>query len=82
MPNGRARVLIPLPYLRAWRAWRALSQRELEEMSGVAKSTIIRIENGAPATTGTIAKLSKALDLTREQLMREDPTQAKHEGAA
>jgi transcriptional regulator with XRE-family HTH domain len=70
MPNGHARVLTPLP------------QRELQELSGVAKATIIRLENGGPAATGTIAKLAKALGITREQLVREDPAQAKHEGAA
>ncbi|MBF6589883.1 MAG: helix-turn-helix transcriptional regulator [Ktedonobacterales bacterium] len=67
---------MPLPYLRAWRAYRVLSQRELQELSGVAKTTLIRVENGAPATTATIAKLATALNVTREQLVREDPTQA------
>jgi transcriptional regulator with XRE-family HTH domain len=65
---------VTLPYLRAWRLKRLLSQGELAEMGHVAKSTLARLEKGdQSAILRTVGKLAKALDITREQLVREDP---------
>ena len=66
---------IPVPYLRAWRLKRLYSQDELADLSGVSKSTIVRLETGSSAVLSTIGKLAKALDLTREQLAYEKPEQ-------
>lgn len=63
-----------LPYLRAWRVWRGLSQQELADRSGVGKSTIIQLEKGrATPHFVTIDKLATALNLTREQLLHTRP---------
>jgi transcriptional regulator with XRE-family HTH domain len=64
-----------VPYLRAWRLKHLYSQDELADMSGVSKSTIVRLENGSSAILSTIGKLAKALDPTREQLAYEEPEQ-------
>lgn len=65
---------IPLPYLRAWREWRGLLQDELAALSKVTQTTISRIERGAPARLDSIKKLAEALKITREELMRSEPT--------
>lgn len=65
---------ITLPYLRAWCLKRLLSQDELAERSGIAKSTVVRLEKGnQTAILSTIGKLAKALTLSREQLMYQNP---------
>lgn len=62
-----------LPYLRAWREWRGLSQRELARLAKTGVATISRIENGGVARFETLGDLAKALKVTREQLLREEP---------
>lgn len=77
-----------LPHLRAWREWRGYSVRELSARAvittdtkegargaHVGPATISYLENGRrPATSQTIAALASALGITREQLLREEPT--------
>jgi DNA-binding XRE family transcriptional regulator len=62
-----------LTYLRAWREWRVMSQAELARRAKVSKATVARIEGGQPAVFVTTDKLAKALEVTREQLVREGP---------
>lgn len=63
-----------LEHLRAWRLWKGYSQQELAERAGTAKSTIVKLENGrATANFVTVGKLSKALEISREQLLHTDP---------
>jgi len=51
------------------RELRALSQQDLASESGVAKSTIVRIENGQHRPNWvTIRKLAKALDCEVSEL--------------
>jgi transcriptional regulator with XRE-family HTH domain len=72
-----------VPNLEKWRRYRVLAPKELADKSGVPLSFISRLEHGrAKAGPVTLDKLAKALRITREQLVREDPTQAKHRGAA
>jgi transcriptional regulator with XRE-family HTH domain len=73
--------MVSLPQLRAWRLYRGLMQEELAEKAGVTPATISRIENGAPARLGTVAKLAAALGITREHLLRAQPGEEKR-GAA
>jgi transcriptional regulator with XRE-family HTH domain len=55
--------------LRAWRERKALSQRELAELAGVAPLSVTRIETGhQKARPSTVRKLAKALGLKPEQL--------------
>lgn len=64
---------IALPYLRAWREQRIMTQGELAERAGITSATISRIENGAGAKLRTIARLADALGISREQLIRSQP---------
>jgi ribosome-binding protein aMBF1 (putative translation factor) len=64
-----------LTYLRAWREWRVMSQAELARRAKVSKVTVARIEGGQPAVYQTVEKLAKALDVTREQLVRREPSE-------
>jgi DNA-binding XRE family transcriptional regulator len=74
-PRGhRTRVL--LPYLRAWRLHALLSQDELARRSGIAKTSIVRLEKAQQgAILSTVGKLSQGLGITRQQLVYEDPGQ-------
>jgi transcriptional regulator with XRE-family HTH domain len=82
MTNGAGRIRLALPYLRAWREKRVMTQNELAERSGVSLSTIVRVEHGQAAIVSTVRRLADALKLTRDQLVSEDPEQAKEVGAA
>jgi transcriptional regulator with XRE-family HTH domain len=69
MPKG-----LPLPYLRAWRQWRGLSQAELATRAGIWRPTVTTVENGKTAATyATIGKLAEALDISREALLHDQP---------
>jgi transcriptional regulator with XRE-family HTH domain len=78
MSNGGGRIRVALPYLRAWREERVLTQDELSERSKVSKSTIVRVERGEVAIVSTVGKLAAALGLTREQLRSQNPNAAKN----
>jgi len=57
--------------LRRLRRERALSQRELSRMTGIAFDTISRLETGKQqAQPRTIRKLADALDVEPRELMR------------
>jgi transcriptional regulator with XRE-family HTH domain len=71
--DGSGRTRIAVPHLRAWRLKRLYSQDELADMSGVSKSTIVRLESGSSAILSTIGRLAKALDVSREELAYEEP---------
>ena len=45
-----------------------MTQRELSEKSGVAQSTIVRLEQGGDATFKTIKSLASALDVEPGEL--------------
>ena len=67
---------IPLPCLRELRHSRGLSQKELGEIAGVASGTVYRLENGLRgAYPGTVRKLSFALKVTPEELVRKSTEQ-------
>ncbi len=73
---------VGLEHLRAWRVWKGLSQAELAKIAGVAKATITNLETGkTTANFTTVGKLAKALVISREQLLHEEPG-AKVRGAA
>lgn len=59
-----------LPKLRQLRERAALTQQDLANKSGVTRSTIMRLENGAdtPYPT-TIRKLAAALEVSPQDLM-------------
>jgi len=65
---------VELPYLRAWRIRKAMSQGELIERTRLARSTVARAETGKEVVSfPNIRKIADALGITPEQLMRVDP---------
>lgn len=73
---GSVLVLGGIP-LKAWREHAALSQRDLAKKSGVALSTIIRIESGEVARPSTRRRLADAFEVTPAQLQAGPPREAK-----
>ncbi|MBI2756333.1 MAG: helix-turn-helix transcriptional regulator [Chloroflexi bacterium] len=64
-----------LPRLKEWRERRLLTQADLAERSGVAETTINRIENGHhEARFSTTRKLASALDVPPSELMEPEGT--------
>lgn len=62
--------MVTLPRLKRLRQRAALSQEELGQQAGVARTTVHRLENGAEAPyPSTIRKLAKALGVRPDQLM-------------
>ena len=57
-----------MPRLRDVRHRTALSQEELAEKSGVARSTIIKLEAGRDAWPSTVRKLAAALGVKPAEL--------------
>ncbi len=65
---------LPLPYLKAWRVHRFMSQGELVDKTGLPRSTVARAETG-DAIVGfpNIRKLAEALGVTPEELTNVNP---------
>jgi transcriptional regulator with XRE-family HTH domain len=75
-PGRGRKTRVPLPYLRAWRLHMLLSQDELAERSGIAKTSVVRLEKGQQgAILSTVGKLSQGLGITRQALVYEQPEQ-------
>lgn len=64
-PNGPLAI-----NLRARRNAKKLSQHQLAKESGVARSTIVRIEAGHLASLRIVTALAGSLGVTPEQLLR------------
>ena len=64
---------IHVPYLRAWRADKGLTQVELAAKADVARNTVLRAEAGEPVNVRTLAKLARALGITVRELRTVDP---------
>ena len=60
---------IVLPGLKAARLRKALTQEELAEASGIGRTTLARLETGAPAAPGSARKLARALGVEPDALM-------------
>lgn len=71
VPNPKSRI--SLPYLRAWRLHKLLTQDELAKAAGVGQATVPRAENNNPVNAITAARLARALGVTVKQLETEDP---------
>jgi transcriptional regulator with XRE-family HTH domain len=66
---------IHLPYLRALRQGKGLSQKELGELARVSPGTVFRVENGLRgAYPGTVRKLATALGVAPEELLHRKDT--------
>ena len=57
-------------HLRAWRLYRGLTPNDLAERTGLASTTVVKIENGKQDVTGkTLALLAAALETTPSGLL-------------
>lgn len=67
--------------LREWRAYRALSQADLAERSGVTKATIVALEKLSHRTPHprTVRRLAKALGVQPHELYQ-DPHEQENAG--
>jgi transcriptional regulator with XRE-family HTH domain len=67
-------------FLREWRRYRALSQADLAQKTGVTEATISRLEQPGhpPPRPSTIRKLADALEIAPHELYAPPPT-AQHE---
>jgi len=70
--------------LRQIRREKGLTQKQLEELSGVPQNTISRIEIGTikVITTPTLIALARALEVTTDYLLGLDDTETETEPAA
>lgn len=64
-----------LPFLRAWRQHRMLSQTQLASDSGVVRATVAHAEAGGRLSYGNIKAIAAALRVSPESLARVDPNQ-------
>ena len=62
--------MMEIPNLRRLRQRKALSQEALAQKSGIALSTIMRLEKGKPARYVTVHKLAGVLGVPAEELAR------------
>lgn len=68
---------IDVSRLSLWRAWREMSQADLEKAAGISRTAISNLENGtARANPATVYKLARGLGISRKQLLEEDPPEA------
>jgi transcriptional regulator with XRE-family HTH domain len=62
---------ISLPHLKALRKSKALSQKDVSELSGVSRETIYRLEGSQRAAyPSTVRKLAFALGVPPEEVIR------------
>ena len=59
-----------VPYLRAWRDSRTLTQDELAVRAGVTRNTVIRAEADLDVRQSTVRKLARGLGITPARLRR------------
>jgi hypothetical protein len=63
--------------------YRTLARQHHPDLAGGDhRATIVRVEHGQAAIVSTARRLADVLQLTHDQLVNEDPEQAKQEGAA
>ncbi len=64
---------IPVPYLRAWRLYHAMTQEELARAAGVSHATIRSGEHGENIRQSSARKLAAALGISVEQFLHVNP---------
>ena len=65
--------MVKVPGLGRIRAWRLMTQAELSDRAGVRAATISRLEHGGEATSRTVRRLARALDVSPYDLTEMDP---------
>ena len=74
MPAPKGTVL---PYVKAWRERRWLTQEGLRQRARLSLATIQQAERGKCVSLNTVNALAKALDVTPDQLAYEAPETAR-----
>jgi transcriptional regulator with XRE-family HTH domain len=64
---------VRVPYLRAWRMYRLLSQLELSAQAHLSVPGISLAENGGKVRLSTLVRLAAALSVPRDALVRIPP---------
>jgi transcriptional regulator with XRE-family HTH domain len=75
MPMAAKKSDILVPYLRAWRTDKGMTQEELAAAADVDRKTVLRAEAGGTVSVVTLAKLARALDISVHMLRHTDPDQ-------
>jgi transcriptional regulator with XRE-family HTH domain len=70
--------------LRSLRAGKSFTQEQLAERSGLTQPTISQLETGQRTSTtlATLQQLADGLECSVEDLVRDEPLEAKHIAAA
>jgi transcriptional regulator with XRE-family HTH domain len=64
----------PLPYLKAWRMHKLMTQAELTQRSRLARATVTRAERGDEIVSfANIRKLAEALGISTDELLHIEP---------
>lgn len=69
LSRARSSLAVKLPRLREWRLRRGLSQDELARLSGLSRTTILKLEAGRDAWPKTARKLARALHVKIDELL-------------
>ena len=64
---------VPVPYLRAWRIKRLMTQEELAARAGVSHNTISAAEHGRRVRLSSVARLARAMRIERADLVERPP---------
>jgi transcriptional regulator with XRE-family HTH domain len=76
---GDFRRGVLVPYLRAWRMYRLLSQAELSKLARLSVPGISLAENGGKVRLSTLVRLAEALNVSRDALVRVPPPRGEQE---
>jgi len=64
---------VVIPYLRAWRLWLGISQREVAYLARMTHHTVELIERGERVRQGALAKLERGLGISEYELLHTPP---------
>ena len=73
MESSDLRYGVSTPYLQLWREYSLLDKQELARRAHVTRNTITAGEQGKPLRLTSVGKLAKALGITRQQLVYQQP---------
>ncbi|NGX16300.1 helix-turn-helix transcriptional regulator [Wenzhouxiangella sp. XN24] len=68
--------------IRQARIERGWTQQQLAEIANLSLRTVQRVENQAVASNETVSALCAVLELSRNELLLQDPTRPEHQAAA
>ncbi len=69
-------------YIRQARVQRGWTQQQLAEIADLSLRTVQRVENQAVASNETVSALCSVLEVSRGEILAQDPTLPEHQAAA